>query len=78
MSARLSADWRPIEAVDLRLRGEYVRSTTDRPISGIFAATAALEAGFPDRFSRDAGGQLLAADLPAALVSPFSHGSEHA
>lgn len=60
---KIGGNWQPVEAIDLRLRGEYVRSTIDRPISGIFAVTDALEAAFPERFTRDAGGTLIAADL---------------
>ena len=60
---KVSANWRPLRDIDLSLRGEYARSTTDRPVGEIFAVTAALEDAFPDRFTRDSADQLIAADL---------------
>ena len=60
---KIGGNWQPVAAIDLRLRAEYVRSTIDRPISGIFAVTEALEDAFPERFTRDSSGTLIAADL---------------
>ena len=60
---KAGANWQPLKEIDLSLRGEYVRSTINHPVREIFAVTSALEAAFPDRFTRDAGGQLIAADL---------------
>ena len=59
---KLSANWQPFEKTDLRLRAEYVRSSTDRPISNI-TVTPAIEAAFPGRFTRNSAGQLTAVDL---------------
>jgi len=59
---KLSANWQPFEKTDLRLRAEYVRSSTDRPISNI-TVTPAIEAAFPGRFARNSAGQLTAVDL---------------
>ena len=65
---KLGANWQPLEKTDLRLRAEYVRSSTDRPISNI-TVTPAIEAAFPGRFMREACtpqpcvGRLLSVDL---------------
>ena len=65
---KLGANWQPMEKTDLRLRAEYVRSSTDRPISNI-SVTPAIEAAFGGRFEREACspapcvGRLLAVDL---------------
>ncbi|QIG78696.1 TonB-dependent receptor plug domain-containing protein [Stakelama tenebrarum] len=47
---------------DLRFSAEYVRSRTDNAIAGLPAPTAEIEAAFPDRFVRDATGQLVTVD----------------
>ncbi|SFR82231.1 hypothetical protein [Sphingomonas jatrophae] len=47
---------------DLSLTGNFVRSKVDNPIAGFPTATAAIEAAFPDRFTRDAAGRLLRID----------------
>jgi len=60
---KLGGNWRPLEQTDLRLRAEYVRSRLDRPVSGLPGASAALEAAFPDRFVRNADGELTGVDL---------------
>ena len=50
---KLGGNWKPSEKIDLRLRGEFVHQSIDRPQIGFPAATPALEAAFPDRFVRD-------------------------
>jgi hypothetical protein len=60
---KLSANWQPAEKLDLRLHAEYVHQAIRNPISTFPAATAAVEAAFPDRFVRDADGQLVSVDL---------------
>ena len=60
---KLGANWQPSEKLDLRLRADYVRSSIDRPQASFPAASAALEAAFPDRFVRDGGGNLIRVDL---------------
>lgn len=50
---KLGGNWKPSEKLDLRLRGEYVHQSIDRPQIGFPAATPALEAAFPNRFVRD-------------------------
>ena len=60
---KLGGNWQPSEKLNLRLRAEYVRQTIDRPQASFPAATEALEAAFPDRFERDAAGNLVGVDL---------------
>lgn len=60
---KLGANWQPLANTDLRFRADFVHSKTDRPISSIYGPTPALEAAFPDRFVRDASGQLVSVDL---------------
>lgn len=60
---KAGANWKPLKDTDLRLRAEFVSSTIDRPIQGIFAVTPALEAAFPERFTHNPAGALIAADL---------------
>ncbi|URW74595.1 TonB-dependent receptor [Sphingomonas donggukensis] len=52
----------PLNSVDLRLSAEYTATRTLSPIASLPAPTAALEAAFPDRFTRDAAGQLVRFD----------------
>ncbi len=59
---KLSGNWQPFPTTDLRLRAEYVHQKIDRPISNI-TVTPQIEAAFPERFVRDASGQLVAVDL---------------
>jgi hypothetical protein len=59
---KLGANWQPFENTDLRLRGEYVHQTIDRPISNL-TITPTIEAAFPDRFVRDESGELVSVDL---------------
>lgn len=58
----LSAEWQPLQAIDLRLRGDFAHVTITRPISDI-TVFPELEQAFPDRFVRDAAGTLLSVDL---------------
>lgn len=59
---KLSGNWQPFKDTDLRLRADYVHQTIDRPIGNI-TATPAIEAAFPERFVRNASGQLVSVDL---------------
>jgi hypothetical protein len=59
---KLSGNWQPFAKTDLRLRADYVHQTIESPISNI-TATPAIEAAFPDRFTRDSSGQLVRVDL---------------
>ena len=60
---KVGGNWQPSDKLDLRLRAEYVRQTIDHPQASFPAASEALEAAFPDRFQRDAAGNLLRVDL---------------
>ncbi|QNN64953.1 hypothetical protein H9L12_12195 [Sphingomonas rhizophila] len=60
---KLGANWQPKEELDLRLRADFVHQVIDNPQIGFPAATPALEAAFPDRFTRDGSGRLIAVDL---------------
>ena len=60
---KLGANWKPLNETDLRLRADYVRTRIDDPISNFPGPTAELEAAFPDRFVRDADGELVSVDL---------------
>jgi hypothetical protein len=59
---KIGANWQPFPKFDLRLRADYVHSATDRPLSNL-TVTPAIEAAFPDRFVRDADGELVSVDL---------------
>jgi hypothetical protein len=59
---KLSGNWQPLGNTDLRFRAEYVHQTIDRPIQNL-TVTPTVEAAFPDRFVRDASGQLVSVDL---------------
>jgi hypothetical protein len=59
---KLSTNWQPFAKTDLRLRADYVRQTTDRPISNI-TVSEAIESAFPNRFVRNGSGQLVSVDL---------------
>ncbi len=52
----------PIKNTDFSLQADYVRTNITGPISGFPTATAEIEAAFPQRFLRDADGQLLLID----------------
>jgi hypothetical protein len=58
----LGARWQPLDSIDLRLRADYAHVTIDRPISNI-TVFPELEQAFPDRFVRDAEGNLVSVDL---------------
>jgi hypothetical protein len=60
---KIGGNWRPFEKADIKVRGEFVHQSIDRPQISFPAATPALEAAFPGRFVRDASGQLVAVDL---------------
>ena len=60
---KIGANWKPFAETDLRLRGEYVRTRFEDPISSFPGATAGLEEAFPDRFVRDDEGELVSVDF---------------
>ncbi|WP_277981572.1 TonB-dependent receptor [Sphingomonas phyllosphaerae] len=59
---KVGLDVKPWSARDIRFRADYTRQTTDDPIASFPSATAAIEAAFPDRYTRDAEGNLLRID----------------
>lgn len=50
---KLGLELRPLEKTDLSFRADYVTSRIRNDIASFPAATAAIEAAFPDRFFRD-------------------------
>jgi hypothetical protein len=59
---KLGATVRPLGETDLSISANYTSSRIVDAISSFPAATAEIEAAFPDRFQRDAGGRLLLVD----------------
>lgn len=59
---KLGANLRPFEKTDLSLSANFTSSRIVNAISGFPAATAEIEAAFPDRFRRDSDGRLLLID----------------
>ncbi|WP_454715150.1 TonB-dependent receptor [Caulobacter segnis] len=59
---KLGVNYKPIEKVELTFNATYTRSETKNMIASFPAITPDLEAAFPDRFTRDAAGRLLAID----------------
>jgi hypothetical protein len=53
---------RPLSDPDLRLTATYTARRTRDAIAGLPAPTAVIEAAFPDRFVRDAAGDLVSID----------------
>lgn len=61
-SLKLSANWQPYSARDLRFNLAYTRTDTDDQIASFPTITPALEAALPERFQRDSDGTLLSID----------------
>ena len=59
---KLGMNWQPLSAQDFRLNLAYTRTEADDEISSFPAITPDLEAALPDRFVRDADGNLLSID----------------
>lgn len=59
---KVGVTWKPLAARDLTISGNYVTSRIDNPIATFPAATAQIEAAFPDRFVRDVSGELVQVD----------------
>ncbi|WP_205480018.1 TonB-dependent receptor [Sphingomonas arenae] len=60
---KLGGTWQPFEKTDLDLRFDYTRSRLKDPVSTFPGPSEAIEAAFPERFTRDASGQLVRVDL---------------
>jgi len=59
---RLGATYKPAKIQGLSLTANYSRTRIDNPVASFPAATAAVEAAFPDRFTRDSDGVLTRID----------------
>ncbi|MEK9212717.1 TonB-dependent receptor [Sphingomonas sp. 2378] len=59
---KLGLTLKPWRERDINLTANYYRIDTDDPIASFPTPTAAIEAAFPDRFSRDGSGNLLRVD----------------
>lgn len=60
-STKLGVTVKPKRALDLTFTANYNKTTTDNPLATFPAATAAIEAAFPDRFTR-VNGELVRID----------------
>ncbi|HET7708368.1 MAG TPA: TonB-dependent receptor [Sphingomicrobium sp.] len=60
---KLGGTFKPSSKVDLDLRADYTRTRIDNPLARFPGPTAAIEAAFPERFTRDSGGRLVAVDF---------------
>ncbi|MCP3732621.1 TonB-dependent receptor [Sphingomonas sp. MG17] len=59
---KLGLNLRPLKDTDLTLNVDYNKSVIRNPIASFPTATAAIEAAFPDRFTRDGSGTLIRID----------------
>ncbi len=59
---KLGLTLKPWKAKDLTITANYTDTRTDNPIAAFPAATAAIAAAFPSRFTRDADGNLTRLD----------------
>lgn len=59
---KIGATLKPIANTDLTLIANYTDSKIKDPVASFPTATAAIEAAFPNRFTRDASGRLLQID----------------
>jgi len=62
---KLGFNWRPISSQELTLRSDFTRTLIDGAITAFPTITPDLEAALPERFTRDAGGRLIAIDARA-------------
>ncbi|AZS20999.1 MULTISPECIES: TonB-dependent receptor plug domain-containing protein [unclassified Caulobacter] len=60
--SKFQVNYKPLEKVELTFNATYTRAETTNVISSFPAITPDLERAFPDRFTRDATGRLLAID----------------
>jgi hypothetical protein len=61
---KLGLNWKPLKEQDLSFRADYTRSRIEDVIASFPAATAEIQAAFPERFTRDAAsGRLTAVDV---------------
>ena len=62
-AARFGVNWKPFAAREFNVSVSYTRSRAEDPASALPAATAEIQAAFPDRFLRDASGRLAVVDV---------------
>lgn len=60
---KLGGTFRPSTKLDLEIRADYTRSQIKDPVASFPGPTPAIEAAFPDRFTRDSQGNLVRVDL---------------
>ena len=60
---KIGGHWKPMEDTDLRLRAEYVHSRLENLVTTFPGVTEEIEEAFPERFVRDASGQLVSVDF---------------
>jgi hypothetical protein len=60
---KLGLTVKPVKSLDLTLSANYIHSTIRNAIAAFPSPTAAIEEAFPDRFTRDADGELDAIDV---------------
>jgi uncharacterized membrane protein YgcG len=71
---KLGATLKPFKKIDLTISANYVASRDRNAIGAFPGASASLEAAFPDRYTRDADGDLIAID---ARPINFGRQEEH-
>ncbi len=59
---KLGVNYKPLDKVELTFNATYTRAETKNMIASFPAITPDLEAAFPERFTRDATGRLVAID----------------
>ena len=59
---KLGLTLKPLSTADLSLVANYTDTRIDDPVASFPTATAAIEAAFPDRFTRDGSGRLVQID----------------
>ncbi len=62
-ATRLGINWKPFADRELNLSVSYTLSRADDPASALPAATAEVQAAFPERFLRDESGRLAVVDV---------------
>ena len=60
---KVGLSWKPIPKTDLTFSANYIKSRIDNATETFPAATAQIEAAFPDRFLRNAAGDLVQVDF---------------
>ncbi|MFX8550585.1 hypothetical protein ABTL93_19105, partial [Acinetobacter baumannii] len=59
---KVGLTWKPFSSQQFSVTANYIWSDIRNPIASFPAATAEIEAAFPDRFVRDASGRLVQVD----------------